>query len=309
MRKVAKGAGYTAFFVISFLLFLVMTFDYSVLKETITSSISKSTGYHVSVGSLSPSFPIGFQASDVKVDKPGLSALKIERVSVNLSVLSLVTAKVGVLVRLVDKKNNYVDLDFYIPIFRLFSGNMIPSELAFEAKSFPLDDGVQFFMSSLANDPSTNPLLSPILSEVKFRGALDGKAEFDLDASDPSQSSGNMDIKLIGATLILSAPSLGLPDQKFNKALVKGSLEKGRLTIDNSAGFRSEELGLNMSGNVFLKQSLPLSTMNMRLVLNLSGALKDYLGIMLSALGAGADSDEVTIQLNGSLTSPQFKSF
>jgi len=51
-----------------------------------------------------------------------------------------------------------------------------------------------------------------------------------LNTKDMGRSDGTVDVSLADAMLKLSDPRIGLPDQTFNKALMKASLTSGTLT-------------------------------------------------------------------------------
>jgi type II secretion system protein N len=299
----------TAIFLFSFVFFLYLTFPYVVLKESVGSQVSQMTGYSIYIGDLGPAFPIGLAAKDVSVLAPGASSpLKIKEAEVNVGILSLLMGKLssGLILTSKDKGELEVDVDF--GLLRLIKGEAVPSRFSLHSQNYPIDDSVSFALSAWASSPSTNQLLGPLLTTLGISGRLNGEINMKLNAAEPAQSSGNVDIRIDQAMLKLADPALGLPDQKFSKALVKASLAGGNFLVDEASGFVTEELQVNLRGNVTLSRNLQQSQMKMDIGLKLDKEMKESFGWLVDAAAGGSPRNgEVTIQMTGPVSRPDVK--
>ena len=299
----------TGIFLFSFVFFLYLTFPYVVLKESVGSQVSQMTGYSVYIGELGPALPVGLAAKDVSILAPGASSpLKIAEAEVKIGILSLLMGKLspGLLLTSKDKGELEVDLDF--GLIRLVKREFVPSKFTLTSQNYPIDDSVAFAMSAWASSPNTNQLLGPLLTTIGISGRLNAQVSMKLNATEPAQSTGNVDVRIDQAMLKLADPALGLADQRFSKAAVKASLSGGNFLLDESSGFVTEELQVNLRGNVTLSRNLQQSQMKMDIGLKLDKEMKESFGWLVDAAAGGSPRNgEVTIQMTGPVSRPDVK--
>lgn len=308
-RWVHIGALVVLFFV-SFMLFLFLTFPYEVLKESLAAEISQQTGYNVRIGDMSANIPLGLTAEKIRIESPnGGQALTLSSLSFDISILKLLLAKVATDIE-IQSGNGRIVLDLDFGIFDLVSGTVVPKRLVFEAKDFPLDEAVAFGLGIASSGPGANPMVAPLLSAIGISAQLNGNADFKLDAKDPTQSTGAAEIVLKQAVLKLDHPSLGLPNQVFQKAQIKAKAAGGKVVLDKSSGFVAEELELLTEGNVTLKPNALASLLDLKVIFRLNKGLKERFGFLIDAVTGNPSSDgQLTMQVRGPLEAPVTTNF
>jgi hypothetical protein len=308
IQKLGGRTGIGVIFGVSFLFFLLVTFPYEILKESIANGLSRVTGLTITMDDFGAKFPVGFRASGLSVTGSGAKAraLKLGEVSVRVNPLYLLAGKVGAKVYLENPDKSSMDVFVALPISALLgSGNFVPTRIKLESEKFRVDDVAGFALSAMAGGPGANPLLGPVLQGIGFAGKLDGVMDLSLSPSSPQDSSGVIKLKFLDSSLKLSDPALGLPDQKFSKAGIEGSLGGGILNIDKGSGFESEELTLTAGGSVAVKSPLPASQLQIELLVKLQKSLADKFGFLLDAFSGGmARGGELRLQVKGPVSQP-----
>jgi type II secretion system protein N len=309
-RKTVHIAVLSIIFALSFVIFTILTFPYEVLKETIAAQVSKATGYSVQIGEMSVALPLGVSMENIHVDaQNGAATLDLKGIKARIGLLARMIGRFSVSLELAANKGE-LDVNINFGLIDLLTGKAVPRRLNVEAKNFPLDGLVNFALSAAASSPTANPMVAPLLSAVGVSGALNGSADFVLDSKDPLQSTGHADLQLANAILKLSHPSLGLPDQKFKKALVKAKVESGSVVIDKSSGFVADELELLADGKIVLKPILGSSMLDLKVVFRLNKGLKEKFGFLIDAMTGSATSEgQLTMQLRGALDQPAVTTF
>lgn len=310
MKTWIKVIGLIALFLASFVMFVFMTFPYEVLKESLAAELSQNTGYTIRIGQLSSNFPLGLHAEDIKIDSPqSTSPLTFSSMDVDLSLLSLFALKLGADVT-VTSGTGEMELGAGLGIFDIASGVTVPKRLTFKSKNFPLDQLASFGISVAANAPDANPMVAPLLGAIGFSGNLNGNMDFKLDGKNPALSTGSAELSLSKATLKLSHPSLGLPDQALTKGLIKAKVEGGSVIIDKSSGFVSNELELLTDGKIVLKQELLASLVDMKIIFKLEKTMKEKFGFIIDAVtGNSTNEGQLTMQVRGPVSQPAVTTF
>lgn len=312
-KKILRIASLAALFVVSFCFFLYVTFPYEVLKEVLTSEISKATGYTVQVDKLEPRFLFKMQAKDLSVEPPrGGFSVQFSNVEAGVRLLPLFIGRLGLIAVARTKDGGTLSVSTSLSLFKLLgsikkSSDIIIdvlSKLDIEAKNFPIDGLTRLAFSTLSSLPSMNPLVAPLLEKVGFNGKLTATVDLGLDTKDFAKSSGNIDIHLANAVLKLSDPSVGLPDQVFSKALIKASLGTGTMTFDPSSGFTAPELDFGLKGKIALKPTIEASLLDLSMALKLEKTLQSQFGFVVDAMAGSTRGGNVTIQLRGPVNSP-----
>jgi len=305
MKLMSRKSVFISLFIFSFLFFVYWTFPYEVIKESVTSEISRSTGMNVFIKSLGPNFPFGIEANGVQLESgvAGVAA-ELQAVDVNVSVPWLALGQLKLIVSVEGPKGKgTLDLATRLSLLSMVSGKpLMPSMIMFEADEFPLDNFVKFLLAYVSTGPGANPMIAPLLAKIGFTGKLNANIDLDLDVGEPTQSNGTLEIKFSDASLILSDPSLALPDQKFSKALIRARLDSGTLAFDDASGLTAEELDFGLQGRVTLRPVLPSSMLDLKLPIKLSGGLQSSFGFILGAISGGASNgSELTYGIRGTL--------
>lgn len=309
-RVVLQVVALVALFLLSFVLFLFLTFPYEVLKESLAAEISQNTGLIVRIGDMSADFPLGMTAEKVKIESPtGTHSMSFKSLSVDVAVLKLLLGKVAVEVSATEGIGE-LELGADFGIFDLIANQPVPKRFRFESKNFPLDDLVGFGLNTVASSPTANPMVAPLISAIGVSALLNGKADFSLDGKNPAQSTGEMEISLTKAILKLSHPSLGLPDQEFKSAKIGAKVENGSVVFAKNSGFISDELELLTEGKIALKQQPLNSNLDLKVVFRLNKGLKEKFGFLIDAMTGSASSEgQLTMQLRGPMEAPAVTTF
>ncbi len=304
MQKLIRPLGYAALFLVSLLFFIYLTFPYSVLKEALTAKIAKETGLDIRIEELEPALPLGFEAKNVKVAAvAGGPAMQIQTAQVKISLLNLLIARLGINVDLESKNGGSLYVGARLGLFGLiFDQNFIPRKVMIEADRFAIGSIVSFLLSKAATSPTANPMFTGILTQIGLDGNLQGEVDLDIDTNNFAQSSGFVNLQLKDARLRIDDPSLNLADQNFKKALVKADLSNGALKINKNSGFHTQELVVDLGGDMNLKPQLDKSTMDVEVSLKLDEGLKEQFGFVLDM--AGGSGGAVKYQVKGTLGAP-----
>jgi len=296
---------YAGLFLVSFLIFFLFTFPYGVVKEAVVAEISTSTGFNIRVNEIGPSFPIGVDAEDLKIStQDALAQVEFRSADVTLSVLPLLIGRVTFNIEIVSKNKGVLDASVSFGLLQLISQkDMVPSNLTLESKDFEL--GPLMTLMLREKSKTSNDMVKDLMTQIVFAGNLTGNAEIKLAASEPIQSTGSFDLQLKKATFDLNNPNLVVARQTFEKALIKGNLQGGKLTIDPNSAFNSQELKVAFKGNSILRNPLESSVLDFGIGVKLEGTLKDSFGIIMSVIGGNETGVNYTI--NGSIGRPNFQ--
>lgn len=294
-----------AAFFLSFIFFLYMTFPYGVLKEAISAEVNKATGMNIRVARLGPNLPAGVDFEGVQIEAtPGGKAFNIDQVYAGVGFFSLLITRLSADVDLTAKDGGTLSIGISDWLFRLISGgDSLPRELTVNAEKFPLDELVSFALGAAANSPDVSPLLAPMLSKLLFRGKLNGVVDMNFE-NDARESEGEFDIKINDGLFIIDDPSLNIADQRFEKAVLKGKLNKGEIKLDDGSGFKTQELEVSIKGGISLRESLPKSVLGIKIALKLDRGLKEQFGFLINT--AGGQDAAVAWNITGSLGAPSY---
>ena len=296
---------YTGLFLFSFLIFFLFTFPYGVVKEAVVGEISAATGLNIRVNEIGPSFPLGVDAEGIKVStQDALAVVEMKTADVTVSILPLLIGRVTFNLELISKNKGVLDASVSFGLLQLISRkDMVPSNLSLESKDFEI--GPLMTLMLREKSKTSNEMVKDLMTQIIFAGNLTGKAEIKLAASEPIQSTGVLDLQLKKATFDLNNPNLQVDRQVFEKALIKGTLQGGKLTIDPTSAFNSQELKVAFKGNSILRNPLESSVLDFGIGVKLEGTLKDSFGIIMSVLGGNETGVNYTI--NGSIGRPNFQ--
>jgi type II secretion system protein N len=308
-RRIGRFLGFFLVFIFSFVIFVYLTFPYEVLKESLAADLSQSTGYAIRIGDLSPALPLGLKAENIEIEAPGGASLHLSSAAARLTLHKLFLGKVAPNLEIKAGKGA-IDVQSTFKVMDLVGGKLVPRQLAFYAKDFPLDEIFAFGLALAGSGPNANPMLAPIVGAIGVSATLQAKSEFDLDLASPTQSNGFAEITLKNALLKLDHPSLGLPNQAFTKAGIKAKVEGGNVVIDKSSGLIADELEILASGKITLRPDAMNSQLDINMSIALNKGLKEKFGFVIDAMTGSATSDgKLTMSVRGPMTQPQVTMF
>ena len=310
MKKALSIGALILLFLVSFVLFLFLTFPYEVLKEQVAAELSQQTGYQVRIGDLSPRLPLGLEADNVQVAAPtGGAQVTLKSLTADVSVLSFLVGNLATDIT-VKAGSGQIDASLRFGMVDLARGVTVPNHVRLTSKNYPLEDAVAFGLSVAANAPGANPMVAPLLSAIGITGFLNGSMDFKLDAKNVAQSTGQAEITLSKAVLKLSNPALGLQDQTLKRALIKAKVENGSVVFDKGSGIVSDELELLTAGRIMLKPTPSASLLDLKVICRLHNGLKDKFGFVMDAMTGNATNDgQITMQVRGPMGQPSVTTF
>ncbi len=315
MKKLLHILLFVGLFLFSFALFLFLTFPYEVLKESLSAEIAQSTGFNVRIGEMGASLPLGIKAKDIKIENAaGNSSMTLTSMSANVSALSFLMGKVRAEAAFaassgIGKEPGEMDITLDFGLLDLIKGEAMPRRFQFVSDKFPIDQLVAFALSTAASGPNANQMVAPLMTAIGITGALTGRMDFDLNSTNPTQSAGSMDVKLVNATLMLDHPSIGLQNQTFKTAEIKAQVKNGVLEFAKGSGFVSQELSILTDGKVALKAVPTASILDLQVAVQLDGDLKEKLGVVMDMATGKSAEGKVTMQVRGPMEQPNVQTF
>lgn len=303
-RNYFRWVWYIGLFFVSFFIFFLFTFPYGVVKEAAIGELSQATGLNIRVKEVGPSFPIGIDAEDLKIStQDALATVEFRSADVTISILPLFLGKLQVNAELISKNKGVIDVSASFGLFQLIGSNYIPSSIALESKDFELGPIVTLALREKSK--TANELVKDLMNQITFVGNLTGKTDIKLAASEPIQSTGTVDLQLKKASLVINNPNLALARQVFEKALIKGNLANGKLTIDPNSALNSQELKIAFKGNSVLRNPIENSLLDFLIAIKLEGTIKDNFGFVMSV--AGGSDQGLNYIINGTMAKPNFQ--
>lgn len=309
MNKALQYVCYVVLFIVSFLFFVYLTFPFNILKESLVMKLNKATGLNVSVYDLSPSLLLGIEAQGVSLKAPTGQEVKFSAIEVSLSTLRLFTGRLRCILEMQDAQKNPLEITAGFGLFSLIadatSGKPpLPDRITIKAQNYGLNDLTAYALSSYASQPSTNPLIVPLLEQMEVRGSLNTDIVLDLDMEDPTASDGNLNLSIDAFALAMNAQDFTIDDQIFEKAQVKAKLSGGSLKIQEGSEFSSQDISVRVSGDLNLKTPLLSSVMNLSIPLQIKGALQAQFGFLIDAMLKGTGDGNIPLQVRGTLMRP-----
>ena len=300
---------YAILFVVSFLFFVYLTFPFNILKESLVMKMNKATGLNISVYDLSPSLLLGVEAKGVSLRAANGQEVKFSEINVSLSALRLLIGRLHCVLEVYDADNNPLEVAAGFSLFSIISNlssgkQPLPEQITVSAQRYQLNDLSKYALSKYASQPATNPLIVPLLEQMEVRGSLNANIALELDMEDPTASDGNLDVSIDGFMLAMNAPDFTIDDQKFTKAVVKANLSGGSLKVQKDSEFSSQDISVQISGDLNLKTPLPSSVMNLAIPLQIKGGLKQQFGFLIDAMLKGTSDGNIPLQVRGTLMRP-----
>jgi len=298
MKRFSNIIIYLVVGILSFLFFLYLSFPYNVLKETIAIRLSEASGLSVSINNLGPRLVVGLKAEGVKLSSRSGKDIDLKSLSAQVSLLYLFIGKVQVNFEIVDSADGNLDLDVGFGLFDLISGMAVPSSLSMTSQSFIVGNLVELGIRMQGASPTMSPLVKPLLEKISVTGKLNSKVDFSFNTSDFSRSTGTMSISLVDANVEFD-PSMQIPGQKFESAVIKANAQGGNFTFDPASRFKSKDLDIAFLGKIIEKSKIQQSVIDMQIKVELFKELKNTFGVVFNAI-AGKDVDgKLDVKISG----------
>lgn len=283
----------------SFLFFFYFSFPFEVLKEAIAVRASQATGMSIEIGNMRPSFPIGLSIDKLSIANPSGNSIKFAKVDAKVSLLRFFLGKLGVNLLLEDEKSGYLEVFTSFNLFSLIQGNVsAPSAFVMEAKKFKIDDIFNFVLKDKAQSPDTSVLIKPLFEAFKVEGKLDANVDFSIDSIEPVNSEGEGQLAFSEMVLLITDSNMTIPNQAFDKALVKANLKDGQLRFDQSSGIVSKDIEITIGGQITQRPEVKLDLI---IGIQLRDALKNQFGWALDAAANKPTDGKLDIHIGGPL--------
>ncbi len=296
---------YIFLFLASFVFFVYISFPYTVFKEVLVAKLSQNLGVQIKIKTLSPDLPLGFELTNIEVLQPsGQPGIDLERADIRVSILPLLIGKLTTHLDLESRGKGTFELTVSWNIFNFFSGVTLPTETAIQAKKFKIGHIMKFAAAQGKEALKSQAILADFISKFGMEGNLNGSVKLDLDSSDVSKSSGDINLSVLDGILSID-PSFNLGDQNFEKALIKANLSKGSLVLDDQTGFHTQGMKIDLKGKIALKKNLDDSTLDLSLGVMLLQGLKDQLGFVIDTALHGSNG-AFKAQIRGTVAHPNF---
>jgi hypothetical protein len=293
---------YGMIFLLSFPIFLYLTFPFGPSKEYLSSKLNEELGVRVRLGALSPAFPLGLVLEDVIfAGANSRASFKLDTLEVRLKILPMLLGKIAVNVYSTAGKTGEFDFDTSISVLDLFKGYPLPRTLSVDSKEFPVGGMIAYSLSRVSNSVSgNNPIVKELLENIVLKGKLNALIDFDIDVFDPTLSSGTAFIELAKSQLSFADPNIAIAPQDFEAAKLKASVRGGNFLVDKASRFKSQGLDFTVNGEIKLREALGKSQVNIDISLKLDKELKQNYGFLLGA------KQELNAELSGFLSKVVF---
>jgi type II secretion system protein N len=282
-RKWLVRVGYAALALFAFAYFLFAGFPFERILTGKLADFERDSGMHVEMGSMHGGWLFDVVATDVKVFAAGVPhragpaaagevpeepTLVLDRVSLSLAPLKLLTGKLGV----------HFDARLY--------GGRVKGTVGLGRTATVLDVDVSNVEIAKYTALSTK-------WGMNLTGQANGSASLYLDDDDGTKSTGKIDLAFKNAAILESNP-LGIqkiPKTTFDKgAGVVVVLKDGKAELQD-VGLHGEELDLGLEGTVELKKKVAFSTWDARASIKPSDAFKSAVVMLDGFLNPGKGSD------------------
>lgn len=238
--RVLRILGLVAFFFVSFVIGLYVTFPWDALKDRLSAEVSQATGWEVEAKEMEPSWLTGVHLRGVRVRPPEVQEpLELDEVLARARLLSFLTGGQG--------------FSAWIPIGKgeldvTFARGSAATTV--QAKAVDVELGLVPGFGAFTGLPMT--------------GEIDLEADVELDRKDASKSSGM--IELTGSDLELGeggklgnypVPALRLGNLDWTVEVDKGKAEIPRQEV------RGGDVDLDLEGTVDLASPIERTTLNL----------------------------------------------
>ena len=291
-KKSKKVRFYVMYFVVgilSFLLFLYLSFPFNVVKEVLVGKVNDSfvqskVPVRMTVGNFRPKFPLGLYFEDVQLNNVNdpLASIKIGKASVSLSVLSLFLGNISSDLR-IEQSGGSVEIETTHSIRGLLASasskvlKLPPGDLVIDFNRFELKPLIASALGYVrsGNNPALQTIQPFLRTEVS--GLLSGKIKLQVPIAADSFDKVNSDVDLtiLQAYFEMKDETLAIPIQDFSEARIKLKLNKKSIEIPNETRLIANDIGINLSGRMSVSERMDITDVKLNLGLVLKGKIEE----------------------------------
>ena len=288
MANYTKWLGYILFATILSGVFLYFCFPSDVICRYLEGSAARlAPALALKVQRIRPVFPLGLRLEKTNLDlkeRPEFPLFKADSFVVMPSIQVLALRR---------------------PAFRFDCaayGGKIQGVIAFKTFSLggPLESDIEISSVRLDRYPYLRQWLNGELT-----GVVSGTVVYACSQGDFLQGSGEGDLSISDSSLRLAQPFLGMESLHFRRIDAQIALDKQMLYLDRF-DFSGEQMEGEVSGTIYLENSIAQSSLDLTVTLREFSALRDNPGLvdMVSFLGQGLKEGNLTISIHGTVAEP-----
>lgn len=292
--------------IVSFLIFLYISFPFNVVREVFVSRINESMiqaklPIRMTLGRIGPVLPLGIALEDVQITNINApdAKLNLKRAELSPSLLSLFLGNLSVSLA-VEQSDGSVELDMTSGISGLSkslnsrSFRLPAAQVELQFKSFqiqPFIAGLLGYVRS-SNNPAVKTFESLLQTDVS--GLVNGKVKF--VNPDPGDSvermTADVDIEIVKGFFEIKDENLAIPKQTFTEAKVQAKLSKKVLNITPATKFDANDIKLTLSGDLDFSDQFDVTNIKLKMALKLLGRLKENFDFTLP-VGVGCNPSKM----------------
>ncbi|MDE3269350.1 MAG: type II secretion system protein GspN [Pseudomonadota bacterium] len=310
MSKTMRYLGYALLFIVSFKIFLVVTFPFNVLKESMLIEFNRSTGLNASAKEMSLSFPLGVELHNVGLRNTAGGQLQFALIDVTVNPLRLLLGQIAANLTIEDEASNPLSLAASVSISQLLNaarsgGSVLPSYLRIAANQYQLGSLANYALQTYTNSPKANQLVAPLLKQVSLTGQFVSDTTLELDSGDLANSKGEIKLNIENLSFAIDSPDLDLEAQQFKTANISAALAEGTLTFaEGSSAFTAQDIAVEVDGAINLKTPINSSSMALEVPVQIKGALQDQFGFLITSLLGGGTDGLIPLKIRGTFARP-----
>jgi type II secretion system protein N len=250
--------GYVLLGIVSFIIFLYLTFPYAVVKEGLVGAVSDAMqqmgiSARLNIGVLRPDWFTGVALENVTLvnSRDTTAQVRFGVIKARLNVLPLLLGRISVSAY-VTQSGGTLDANFVLPIGGLIAGRPSLREGDLRFTNFQIDSFIGQALSIVKS--STNPGMAtiiPLISVTSAGGFLSGKIVVSAsDFADTDTVKGRIDLNTKQMFLHINDNVLQIPRQEFSVARIDATLDKGAVVFGNGTSFVAPDVDLTLGGRV-----------------------------------------------------------
>ncbi len=282
-----KIAGYAAFFLVSLLLSIYLTFPWDAAKDRLLDVASQYAGGQVTAEKLEPSWFTGFTATKVRYKPPEAEApIEIDEVNARIKLLALLSGAVGVSAE--------------VPIAK----GTVSADLVASDPELDLDATISHVELALV------PGLSDGIG-LPLGGKIDLVGKIHLDSKTPKNTQGELDLKAVGLEILKGGKVSGfpVPELAIGDFNWKIPIKDGKATFDKQE-VKGENVELKLDGTIDILGQLDRSLLKLFISFKPTDAFlkkEPILNALLQNINRAKGADGFyTYSVNGSVKHPRF---
>jgi type II secretion system protein N len=282
-----RYAGYAAFFLVSLLLSVYLTFPWDAAKDRLLDFASRQAGAQITAESLEPSWITGFTATKVRYKTPAAEApLEIDEVNARVKLLSLLTGDIGVTASL-----------------PLAKGTIAADVVSSDPE---LDVDATISSVELALVPGLQEAIG-----LPLGGKIDLDGKIHLDTKTPKNSEGEIKLKGAGLEILKGGKLSGfpIPELAIGDFSWTVPIKEGKATFDKQE-VKGENVELKIDGDIVMLSPFDRSQLKLFISFKPTDAFlkkEPILNALLANINRAKGSDGFyTYAVNGTVKHPRF---